>query len=190
MAGDAGATEPRDFGPGGAARRRIDARFQSVSHVSRDVLRNFVAEPRNSGACTPADQELLKALPIFRVHGGASSGGAGSGRYGRSRGGEGGVEHQYTSVSGAEKLYLAPERTDPKLLGPEFAVDGSSNNKQLLQGLGVEKLTKAAFVRDHVLPRAVAGNLPPREYDQRRQFVLCASYQSGRLELLSKDGRR
>lgn len=153
--------KPFDFGPGGADRRKIDMRFQSVSSASRDALTRFFSAPRNdSGKCEPAEWELLKALPIFRVHGGPSGAGGGGGM---RRGGGGGGEGEYRSVSGSERLFLAPEMTDTALLGRDFVAHKSYSTQQLLLSLGVERLSKARFVREHVLPRAVAGNLPRGE---------------------------
>lgn len=164
------ATDALDFGPGGTARRRVDSRFQSVLASLRDALRMFLADPKHAGDLTLADTELLKALPIFRVHGGQSTAtaggdsGDGGGRYGglASRRGSGGVT--FTSVSGAVRLFLAPHSSDSALLGPEFAVDTNKHDAQLLEDLGVERLGKAAFFREHVLPRVATRSLPLGEY--------------------------
>lgn len=133
----AAGAEQRDFGPGGAARRRVDNRFQSVAPPERDTLRRFLSGLQRTGAQLTAQQtELLKGLPIYRVHGDGAPGG------------------QFTSISGAERLLLAPRSTDPDLLGAAFAVE-ERGDTELLESLGVERVGKGVFFREHVLPRAV-----------------------------------
>lgn len=148
-----------DFGPGGAARRRVDNRFQSVPPAERDALRRFLSALQRTGAqLTDQQTELLKGLPIYRVHGiGAPP-----------AGGRGGAGAMFTSVSGAERLLLAPRSTDPVLLGPTFAVE-KRGDTELLESLGVERVGKGVFFREHVLPRAVQTrgaerSLPLGEY--------------------------
>lgn len=136
-----------DFGPGGAARRRVDNRFQSVPPAERDSLRRFLSSLQRTGAqLTDQQTELLKGLPIYRVHDGGAA--AASER----RGGAAGA--RFTSVSGAERLLLAPRGTDSALLGPTFAVE-ERGDTELLEGLGVKRVGKGVFFREHVLPREV-----------------------------------
>lgn len=155
--------ERRDFGPGGAARRRVDNRFQSVGAAERDALRKFLSGPQRGGGGSGAvragggkrgltDQqlELLKGLPIYRVHG-TSSSNKNNGSSSFSSGGQ-----QFTSISGAEQpLLLAPRNTDAALLGPLFAMEERNGDTELLESLGVQRVGKGAFVREHMLPGGV-----------------------------------
>lgn len=172
----------RDFGPGGAARRRVDNRFQSVGPAGRDALRKFMSGPQrhNSNAAiaggaasggvgrrglTDQQLELLKGLPIYRVHGNNSDNNGSS----SSTGGG-----QFTSISGAEQpLLLAPRNTDAALLGPLFAVEERGADTELLESLGVQRVGKGAFVREHMLPRAVdrADSVERRGAVERRGSV-------------------
>lgn len=143
----AASSEP-DFGPGGAARRKVDGRFQSVAPAERHALRSFLARMRLSGGgnkrLTDRQVALLKGLPIYRVHGGGGvvPAAAATGKTGAER---------FTSISGAaDRLLLAPKGTDPALLGPVFAVE-SSEDTELLESLGVQRVGKGAFFREHVL---------------------------------------
>lgn len=138
-------------------RRRVDARFEAVPAAGRDALRKLLST-RNVGQIRAEHDVLLKALPIFRVHGGGSGAGGGISRRDAPR---------YTSVSGAERLLLAPRPCDSALLGPEFALERSADDTELLQTLGVERVGKAVFYREHVLPRAVARALPAGECSAR-----------------------
>ncbi|CAN0459933.1 unnamed protein product, partial [Ectocarpus sp. 12 AP-2014] len=148
----AASSEP-DFGPGGAARRKVDGRFQSVAPAERHALRSFLAKIRLSGGgnkrLTDRQVALLKGLPIYRVHGGGGvvPAAAAAGKTGAER---------FTSISGAaDRLLLAPKGTDPALLGPVFAVE-SSEDTELLESLGVQRVGKGAFFREHVLPGLAA----------------------------------
>lgn len=152
--------EQRDFGPGGAARRKVDNRFVSVAPAERDALRDFLSRlQRTGGRLTDELTELLKSLPIYRVHGGDEGGTVPSAipltadeRRSRQRGAGAGAG-QFTSISGAERLLLAPRNTDPALLGPTFAVERFADT-ELLESLGVQRVAKGVFFREHVLPRA------------------------------------
>lgn len=161
--GGGGAELQRDFGPGGAARRSVDHRFQSVLPAERNALRNFLSGLQRSGEQLTAQQtELLKGLPIYRVHGGGSAAAKGGGGRGRR------TEVYFTSISGAERLLLAPKSTDPDLLGPTFAVE-ERGDTELLESLGVERVGKGVFFREHVLPgaagtRGVERGLPLGEW--------------------------
>lgn len=150
---DRAATAPRsagrDYGPGGNARRRVDNRFQSVGPAGRDALRHFLSDTRNTGVVTDDLLDLLKALPIFRVHGG--------------RGGEGPAGAIFKSLSGGERLLLAPKSSDDALLGPEFAVETNLRDTELLENLGVQRVGKGVFFREHVLPKMVGRKLPVGE---------------------------
>ncbi|CAM9895808.1 unnamed protein product, partial [Ectocarpus sp. 8 AP-2014] len=150
----AASSEP-DFGPGGAARRKVDGRFQSIAPAERHALRSFLARIRLSGGgnkrLTDRQVALLKGLPIYRVHGGGgvvpAAAAAAAGKTGAER---------FTSISGAaDRLLLAPKGTDPALLGPMFAVE-SSEDTELLESLGVKRVGKGAFFREHVLPGLAA----------------------------------
>lgn len=142
--------------------RRVDSRFEGISPAGRDALRTFLSSTRNVGEITEDHEALLKALPIFRVHTG-KVGGSDSGVSRRE-------VAKFTSISGAEKLFLAPKHTDPALLGPEFAMEKNANDTELLQTLGVERISKATFFREHVLPRAVARRVPEGSYSSEIIF--------------------
>lgn len=170
----AAGAERRDFGPGGAARRRVDNRFQSVAPSERDALRRFLSGQQRTGAQLTAEQtELLKGLPVYRVHdyGAPAAAAEGDGwltRRGGAGVGAGGAGAQFTSISGAERLLLAPRGSDPALLGPTFAVE-ERGDTELLENLGVTRVGKGVFFREHVLPRAVeprggGRSLPLGEY--------------------------
>ncbi|CAM9133150.1 unnamed protein product, partial [Laminaria digitata] len=132
-----------DFGPGGNARRRVDNRFQSVGSTGRDALRGFLCSFNRRGRVTDEQLDFLKALPIFRVHGAESR------EEEQWRRGGGAVG--FTSISGAERLLLAPRNSDHALLGREFAME-TDQNTELLQSLGLQRVGKGAFFREHVLP--------------------------------------
>lgn len=162
-----GGGERRDFGPGGAARRRVDNSFHSVAGEERDALRRFLSGLRRAagGRLTDSQTELLKGLPIYRVHGagGAQAAGGPADEWGAAR--RGGAGAQFTSITGAERLLLAPKGTDPALLGPTFAVEGRGDT-ELLESLGVQRLGTGVFFREHVLPQAVQ----PRGVGQNGHF--------------------
>lgn len=174
--------QQRDFGPGGAARGKVDSRFVSVAPAERDALREFLSGLRRTGRRLTEEQtELLKGLPIYRVHRGGGGGGEGvvppaaartaDERLSSRRGSGGG---QFTSISGAELLLLAPRSTDPALLGPTFAVEGDGDT-ELLESLGVQRVGKGVFFREHVLPRAGEGRgAEQRSLDrgESRRFVV------------------
>lgn len=133
-------------------RRRVDARFDSVSPSGRDALREFLSSTRHVGKLLAEHEALLKGLPIFRVYKG-QAGESGSGTSRRET-------PKFTSISGADRLLLAPRHCDRALLGSEFAVERTEADTDLLQTLGVERIGKAVFFREHVLPRAVTQSLP------------------------------
>lgn len=149
-----------DFGPGGNARRRVDNRFQSVGAEGRDALRGFLCGFHRRGQPTDEQLDFLKGLPIFRVHG-AVTGEEEEEAEGRRHRWGGGVAG-FTSISGAERLLLAPRHSDPALLGREFAVE-TDRNTEMLESLGVQRVGKGAFYREHVLPRTVEQSLPVGE---------------------------
>lgn len=106
---------------------------------------------------TAEHMELLKALPIFRVHGGVGAAGTGA---------RAGPKQQqpvaFASVSGGTReLLLAPKHSNPALLGPEFAVEGHERDTELLETLKVDRVGKGTFFREHVLPRWAEQELPP-----------------------------
>ena len=133
-----------DFGPGGSAQRRVDNRFQSVGWEGRDALRKFLCGLTRMGNVSDEQLDFLKGLPIFRVHGAAS----GEEEEWRRR--RGGGATGFTSILGAERLLLAPRNSDPALLGREFAVE-TEGNTDLLESLGLQRVGKGAFYREHVL---------------------------------------
>ena len=149
-----------DFGPGGTARRRVDNRFQSVGAEGRDALRGFLCGLHHRGRPTDGQLDFLKGLPIFRVHGAVTGKEELEEEERRHR--WGGGMAGFTSISGAERLLLAPRNSDKALLGREFAVE-SDRNAELLESLGVQRVGKGAFFREHVLPRAVEQTLPVGE---------------------------
>lgn len=162
-----------DLGPGGGARRRIDNRFQSVGLEGRDALRAFFCRTLRTEDVTPEQIMLLKGLPIFRIHG-ASDAGSGSRRDG--------VGAKFTSILGAEKLLLAPRNADPALLGPEFAAETESET-EFLESLGVQRVGKGAFFRQHILPKAVDQSLPVGEFRCGRSLVILGLTYHGHAEV-------
>lgn len=113
-------------------------------------------DPQLYGSQVTAEHmKLLKALPIFRVHGDAGEAGIGEGGERRRR-------VAFASVSGgARELLMAPKHSNSALLGPEFAVEGSERDTQLLETLKVDRVGKGTFFREHVLPRWAEQDLPP-----------------------------
>lgn len=151
---------------------QVESRFEDVSPAGRDALRTFLSSTRNVGEITGDHEALLKALPIFRVHTG-KVGGSDSGVSRREN-------DKFTSISNAGTLFLAPKHSDPALLGPAFAVEKSANDTELLQTLGVERISKATFFREHVLPQAVARRLPEGMY--MYPFCVKSQVQSSRFD--------
>lgn len=168
---DAAATElpPNlDFTSGGRARQRIDNRFQSVDAAGRDSLRMFFSDRSSFGSLTEEQLELLRALPIYRVHGGGRFRGTGVDQRRRASvtapSMSAAASSGFTSISGSERaLLLAPKMTSSSLLGPEFAMENGVGDTELLESLGLQRLGKAVFFREHVLPRAANGSLPDGE---------------------------
>lgn len=156
-----------DFTSGGRARQRIDNRFQSVNAAGRDSLRMFLSDRSSFGSLTEDQLELLRALPIYRVHGGGRLRGAGVERRRVSATApstSAAASSGFTSISGSERvLLLAPKMTSSSLLGPEFAMENGVRDTELLESLGVQRLGKAVFFREHVLPRAENGSLQDGE---------------------------
>lgn len=153
----------QDFGSGGRARQLVDSRFISVDGAGRDALRIFLGRQQHTGAQVMDEHlELLKGLPIFRVHKNGSDTGEWSEAHQRRRR-AGNARSEFTSISGTQRLFLAPKNSDPALLGPDFAVE-KNGDAELLESLGVERVGKGAFFREHVLPRAVDQDLPIRKW--------------------------
>ncbi|CAN0354039.1 unnamed protein product, partial [Discosporangium mesarthrocarpum] len=162
---DGGGSWPRvlsnlNFKPGGRAWSLVDARFYSLRPGDRDALRQFLSDSRHLGQVDELQLTLLKALPIYPVHGDPSRGQDGEGG-GDVRRGFGGGARKYVSVSGSSSLFLAPRGSDPALLGQNFACEDQEGDGELLEVLGVRRVNKPVFFREHVLSRVVDGSLPP-----------------------------
>ena len=179
-----------DFGPWGGARRQIDNRFQSVDTAGRDALRKFFSNRGSFGTVSEQQLDLLRALPIYRVHGG----GNGVLKVDADRRRRATAAAGFTSISGSETaLLLAPRTADPALLGPEFVVEDSERDTELLESLGVKRVGRGVFFREHVLPKVVDQSLPAGEFNVKHMGIFaiplgCHVFYSGALMLLVSCG--
>ncbi|KAG5176706.1 hypothetical protein JKP88DRAFT_265343 [Tribonema minus] len=123
--------------PPGLQPALITNRFRGMAPPAREALREFLR--KGEGQLKPALKWLLRALPLYPLHGSS--------------------EGCYAALDGGRERHLPPANVDAALLDDSFVKVYDTEDLELCQYLGVSRMKPAAFHLRYILPCIACGAL-------------------------------